>query len=163
MHRSATFSPCRRYRYTLLRRWGDGPVCMFIGLNPSTADETQDDPTIRRCIRYAQGWGFGGLLMANIFAWRDTDPRGMKAAEDPVGPGNDHALRGAYKLSALVVAAWGAHGEHMGRGHAVRAMLPRLHYLRLTKGGHPGHPLYLPASLRPVEWAASNAEVTGRA
>lgn len=162
MQSGADISPCGLYRYDLWRRWSQiGGVVMFVGLNPSTADATLDDPTIRRCIGFARAWGFGGLVMTNLFAWRATDPRDMRAAARPVGPRNDDALRYHYEHSSCAVAAWGAHGTHLGRDAAVRAMLPRLHYLRLTKDGHPGHPLYLPANLRPVEWVTPNAELNG--
>lgn len=156
MQRGADISPCGRYRYTLWRKWGPGGTVQFVGLNPSTADATLDDPTIRRCIGFARAWGFGGLMMTNLFAWRATDPRDMKAAADPVGPDNNGTLSAAYLNASLTVAAWGAHGTYLGRDAVVRRMLPRLHYLRLTKDGHPGHPLYLPASLRPVEWVTPN-------
>lgn len=125
---------------------------MFIGLNPSTADETQDDPTVRRCIRYAQDWGFNALYMTNIFAFRATDPLVMKRFDDPVGPQNDTALIRLAADAGIVIAAWGVHGTHMGRGDAVRLFLHRMHVLKLTKGGHPCHPLYLKADLKPVLW-----------
>jgi len=125
---------------------------MFIGLNPSIADATIDDPTIRRCIGFAKAWGYSGLMMTNLFAWRATEPRNMLAAENPVGPDNDRILSVAHDKAALTVAAWGVHGSHLDRNTAVRALLSRLHYLRLTKDGHPGHPLYLPSRLQPIEW-----------
>lgn len=155
MIRSAHFSDCRRWRYTLHRIWDEGsPYCQFIGLNPSTANETDDDPTVRRCIRYAQSWGYGGLVMTNAFAWRDTDPKGMKAQPDPIGPNNDAWLVAVASGAGMVVAAWGAHGAHMGRGNAVKTLLADsdLHVLGLTNCGHPRHPLYLRADLRPVPW-----------
>lgn len=157
MERSACLSACRHYRYTLRRRWGPGPAAVFIGLNPSTADETQDDATIRRCIRFARAWGFDALCMVNLFAYRATDPAEMTKADNPVGERdiNDATLRDVAKEAGVVVAAWGVHGTHRGRDAEVRALLPGLHYLRLTKDGHPGHPLYLPASLRPVAWVNS--------
>ena len=94
INRQTIFSPCRRYRYTLWRAWDmfNPGYVMFIGLNPSTADEVQDDPTIRRCIGYAKEWGYGAFCMTNIFAFRATDPRVMKAQADPVGPENDKWL-----------------------------------------------------------------------
>jgi len=163
METGAEISECGQYRYALWRRWSHGPQVLFVGLNPSTADATLDDPTIRRCIGFAKAWGYGGLLMANLFAWRATDPRHMIAASDPVGPRNDHALIKAHGQSALAVAAWGAQGSFLGRDRLVRALLPRLHILRLTKSGQPGHPLYLPSSLRPVPWvdAASGMATDG--
>lgn len=153
MERSATFSACRTYRYALWRRWGRGDYVMFIGLNPSTADETNDDPTIRRCIGFARAWGYGALCMANLFAFRATQPADMKRAADPVGAENDHVLRQLADQAGVVVAAWGAHGTYKGRDQSVRLLVPDLHYLRLTKDGHPGHPLYLPADLKPQRWS----------
>lgn len=152
MERSATLSPCRAYRYALWRRWGRGPYAMFIGLNPSTADETNDDPTIRRCIGFARAWGYEALCMTNLFAYRATEPADMKKAADPVGFENDGALETLARGAGVVVAAWGAHGTHQGRDKAVRSFVNGLHYLRLTKDGHPGHPLYLPANLEPQPW-----------
>lgn len=160
MKKSAVLSPCRRWRYSLTRDQSDQalPDCgyaLFIGLNPSTADETEDDPTIRRCMRFASDWGFTGLVMTNLFAWRATDPADMKAAADPVGPDNDQHLVQLAQGAGVIVAAWGVHGTHLGRDEVVKALpgiAGRLHYLRLTKSGHPGHPLYLPASLVPTPW-----------
>lgn len=152
--RQTIFSPCRSYRYALWREWigGEG-YAMFVGLNPSTADETQDDPTIRRCIAFAKAWGYAGLCMTNLFAFRATDPKDMKAAADPVGPDNNKHLGMLAQRAGVVVAAWGANGTHRGRDAEVRAMLDQaLHCLALTKDGHPGHPLYLPKTLKPVEF-----------
>ena len=152
MNSTATLSPCRTYRYSLTREWGRGLAVLFVGLNPSTADETMDDPTIRRCISFARNWGYARLHMANLFAFRATKPSDMKNAIDPVGPENDRHLLALAEDSVLTVAAWGVHGTFGGRHNAVHRMLPRLHYLRLTKDGHPGHPLYLPGNLKPVAW-----------
>lgn len=149
----ATFSPCRLYRYVLWRRWAESPrYAMFIGLNPSTADERTDDPTIRRCIRFASDWGYDGLCMTNLFAFRATAPEVMRQAADPIGPQNDDTLFAHAAHAAVVIAAWGVHGQHRGRDTAVRQMLPVLHYLRLTRAGLPGHPLYLPATSLPILW-----------
>lgn len=154
MKRSAEFSPCRRYRYALLRAWQpDRGFAMFVGLNPSTADETSDDPTIRRCIGFAKAWGYGALCMTNLFGYRATQPADMLAQADPVGPENDAYLLSMAAKADVVVAAWGTEGTFLKRDEHVRVLLGRkLHYLRLTKHGHPGHPLYLPADLQPVEW-----------
>lgn len=154
MSRSAVFSECRQYRYALYRYWdASKAAAMFIGLNPSTADETQDDPTVRRCIGYAQDWGYGGLIMTNIFAFRATDPNVMKAADEPIGAANDVWLQGLAGTAGVVVAAWGCNGTHLKRSDAVCMMLPDvLHYLRLTKRGYPQHPLYLPKTLTPTRW-----------
>ena len=155
----AIFSPCRRWRYLLWRRWDvDAPVVAFIGLNPSTADETFDDQTIRRCMNFAKLWGYGAMQMVNLFAFTATDPAVMKAAgSKAVGPRNDEYLLTVARRAQMVVAAWGVQGGHRGRADYVRRMLDddglRLHILRLSKSGrHPWHPLYLPASSRPVVW-----------
>ena len=152
----ATFSRCRKWRYLLWRRWGEGPVANFLMLNPSTADEVKLDPSCTRARVYAQKWGFGALIVTNIFGWRATDPDEMKASRDPVGRGNDRAILNAAVESALVVCAWGNHGEHLGRADAALRLLRTeripLHALRVNNSGHPAHPLYLPGSLRATPW-----------
>lgn len=158
MKRDATFSPCHTYRYTLWRSWGDDTpknFVMFIGLNPSTADAFQDDPTIRRCIGFAQSWGYGALCMANLFAFRATEPADMRAALDPIGPDNDKTLTDLAACASKIVAAWGTHGAHLGRDKQVLALLPDLYCLRQTKQGHPAHPLYLPKTLSPIPYTCS--------
>ncbi len=155
MDRSATFSSCRKYRYSLWRNWGGifaSGYAMFIGLNPSTADETKDDPTVRRCIGYAMDWGYAGLCMMNLFAFRAILPNVMKAAEDPVGPDNERALIDMAEHSGVIVAAWGIHGSHLGQDNKIWNIIPNLNYLKLTKDGFPGHPLYLQKSLKPILW-----------
>ena len=154
----ATFSSCRRWRYLLWRRWDEKkPVANFLMLNPSTADETQLDPTCSRARDYAERWGYGALIVTNVFGWRSTDPDVMKAAKDPVGPGNDAAIVRAAQESALVVCAWGNHGAHLKRSLAVTRLLleakVKLHALRVNTNGEPAHPLYLPGNLRPLAWA----------
>ena len=156
MQRGADISPCGLYRYTLWCAWGPGAWVNFCCLNPSKADATVNDPSFVRMMNFARAWGFDGLIVTNLFAYRATQPIDMKAASDPVGQLNDSALLYAHNFSRQTVAAWGAHGTYRGRDTEVRAILTPLHYLRLTKDGHPGHPLYLPASLRPVEWQTPN-------
>ena len=160
MEKRATFSFGRMYRYTLWRYWG-GPVliqnissgyAMFIVLNPSTADENNDDPTVRRCIGYAKEWGYNGLCMMNLFAFQTRYPKVMKAARDPVGPDNNKALMDIAEYAEVIIAAWGVPGSYLDRDQEVYDMLPQLHYLRLTKGGFPGHPLFLPKGLKPILW-----------
>jgi hypothetical protein len=153
----ATFSPCRRWRTLLWRKWDEGkPAANFLMLNPSTAHETALDPTCSRARDYAERWGYGALLVTNVFAWRATDPGKMKAAQDPVGKGNDAAILRAAKESELVVCAWGNHGAHLERSARVKSLLHEagiaLHVLRLNANGEPAHPLYLPGSLRPQRW-----------
>ena len=152
----AVFSPCRKYRYTLWREWlGGSGYLQVIGLNPSTADEVQDDPTVRRCIRFAQDWGYSALCMTNLFGYRATDPINMKKQKDPVGPDNDKWLVEVAESASLVVAAWGVHGVHNDRQRDVNYLLDdhiNCHHLGLTKEGHPKHPLYLRADTKPEQW-----------
>jgi hypothetical protein len=112
---SATFSLCRKYSYTLVRRWSDGPLLHFIMLNPSTADEVVNDPTVERCERRACMWHYGGLIVTNLFAWRSTDPAELRRVPDPVGPDNDEALVEAAHRAQLIVCAWGRDGALRGR------------------------------------------------
>ena len=147
----AKLSDCRKYRYALWRTWDDSkPYVMIVGLNPSTADETKDDPTLTRCIKFAKYWGYGGLCMANLFAFRATEPSDMMASSDPVGLENDSWLSKLSKDAGIVVAAWGNDGSHLGRSSAIKAMLPNLHCIKMNKSGEPAHPLYLRSSLVPT-------------
>lgn len=157
MSRQTILSADRLYRYALWREWigGEG-YAMFIGLNPSTADETQDDPTIRRCISFAKAWGYSGLCMTNLFAYRATKPVDMKAASDPVGSENNVHLLTLAEGAGVIVAAWGANGTFKERDAEVKRLLPNLHCLSLTKDGHPGHPLYLLKTLTPVPMGQIN-------
>lgn len=149
----AEFSKCRKYRYTLWRRWGPGKYCAFICLNPSTADETNDDPTVRRCINYAKDWGYDAFVMLNLFAWRATDPKDMKAQPDPIGDSNDWHILKTAKQAGIVVAAWGSHGTHLRRDEEVMSLMLsnhiQLHGLAFTQDGNPRHPLYLKKTLKP--------------
>jgi len=154
---SAVISLCGLYRYELQREvnpFGDGN-CLFLMLNPSTADAMQDDPTIRRCKAFAEAWGHKRLIVANLFSFRATDPRAMKEAADPIGPDGDEAIMDAVYCSGTVVCAWGAHGGHLDRDRQVIAMIrkvmPDVYCLNTTKNGFPCHPLYQPkdAVLKP--------------
>lgn len=152
----AIFSACRRYRYRLWREWGDEPPAVFIMLNPSTADEVDNDPTVERCERRARAMGYGGLRVANIFALRSTDPQALYTAADPVGPDNDAGILESVKGAGIVVCAWGGHGNLNGRGEQVLAMLKQAdithHYLVLNKDGTPKHPLYVGYDVLPTMW-----------
>ena len=153
MNSIAKFSPCRLYRYTLWRKWiGGKGYALVIGLNPSTADEVTDDPTVRRCSNYAKAWGYASLCMTNLFAYRATDPVVMKAVAEPIGPDNDRYLAECAQRAAVVVAAWGNHGTYRGRAGEVLGLLGELHFLRLTQSGQPAHPLYLRKTLTPTRW-----------
>ena len=138
-------------------QWGySGFKIAFVMLNPSTATEVQNDPTVERCERRARALGYGAFRVTNIFAWRDTDPKAMRTVADPVGPENDAAIAGAAHWADTVIAAWGAHGEHLDRGRAVESLLRAtgqpLFHLGLTKAGHPRHPLYIRYSVQPSPW-----------
>lgn len=150
--RSAEFSPCRTYRYTLRRRWREGnDFVQFIGLNPSKADETTDDNTIRVCTSFAKKWRYDGLIMTNLFAYRATDPRVMKRAENPVGSENDKYLLKVAEKARIIVAVWSIHGKHLGRDESVKKLFPnRLLCIGRSKEGHPWHPLYKPGNLVPI-------------
>jgi hypothetical protein len=153
------FSPCRIYRYRLdhVIDESNDRALAFCMLNPSTADENQLDPTLRRCRNFADRWGFGRMIIGNLFAFRATDPADMKSAVDPVGPDNDDALREIAYEADLVVCAWGAHGDYMGRDEHVTATLRRirdLHALSFTASDMPRHPLYLRGDLKPQPFRA---------
>jgi hypothetical protein len=144
------------YRYRLERHWCEGRgLCAFVMLNPSTADEHRDDPTIRRCIGFARHWGYAGLIVANLFARRATDPLTLFAAHDPVGdPANRDAILGAIDEAALILCAWGHFPAAADRGRQAIALVHQRggtpYCLGLTKRGAPRHPLYVPATTRPM-------------
>lgn len=151
----AVFSPCRRYRYRLWRSWSGGVGTLnFLMLNPSTADEVENDPTVERCERRAREWGYEKLIVTNLFAFRSTSPHELKQQADPVGPDNDAAIVKAAWESSQVICAWGEHGAHLGRSDAVLKLLAGidLFALRINSGGQPAHPLYLSYGLKPVRW-----------
>lgn len=153
MKTDAKFSKCRKYRYALWRTWDDTkPLVMIIGLNPSTADETENDPTITRCINFAKSWGYGGVCMANLFAFRATEPNDMKASPEPVGLDNDAWLVKLSKEADIVVAAWGNHGSFLKRSNIVKDALSSLYFIKMNKSGEPAHPLYLKSNLKPLPW-----------
>ena len=146
---TAVFSEDRRYRYLLRRRVGDSEKrVLFVMLNPSQADEERNDPTIRRCIGFARGWGFGVLEVVNLFAFMSTNPKVLLEAEDPVGSGNDGAIRTAMQSADFIVLAWGNNGLlHEKRATEVTAMVRKAaqpYCLGLTVKGAPKHPLRLP-------------------
>ena len=152
----AVYSDCEGYRYLLTRAWGAGQKALFIMLNPSTATEVQNDRTVERCERRARALGFGAFRVTNIFAYRATDPKVMRAAADPVGPGNDAAILHSVDWADQIVCAWGNHGLHLDRGAKVQALLqatgrPLLH-LGLTGQSQPKHPLYISYDQQPEPW-----------
>lgn len=153
----ALYSDCERYRYLLTRTWDEGGrKALFIMLNPSTATEVQNDPTVERCERRARALGFGAFRVTNIFAYRATDPKVMRAQADPVGPENDAAILQSLPWADQIVCAWGSHGAHLARGDAVAALLRAtskpLWHLGLTQACAPKHPLYIGYDVQLVLW-----------
>jgi len=157
--RTAEISPCGKYRYTLLRWFHPTPwkpCAIFVMLNPSTADHRNDDPTIRRCMGFARAWGLGGVKVINLYAYRATKPSELWTADDPVGPENDAWLETEVytgTVGAPVVAAWGVNAkpERVAQVMALRGF-DNLQCLGVTKGGHPRHPLYVPAVTKLERW-----------
>lgn len=148
----ANFSECGRYRYSLKRQWADGPRVLFVMFNPSTADHTEDDPTIGRCISFAKSWGFGSLQVGNLFAYKTPYPVELFRESSPIGDENDQWLADLSKTADLTVAAWGNNGKFMGRGKAVLPSLNNPHFLKMTKQNEPWHPLYLSRELKPLAY-----------
>lgn len=145
---SAIFDATRRYRYVLMREWLFGEhTCVFIMLNPSTADEEVLDPTVRRCVDYAQRWGYKRLIVLNLFAWRSTDPSQLKVVEAPVGEENLHWIRSsAMRSDSRIVCAWGKDGRLFDQDRRVLEVLngTALWCLGENQDGTPVHPLYQP-------------------
>lgn len=158
----AAISDDSMYRYLLGRIWGDGNLLGWVMLNPSTADGTVDDATIRRCVDYAKRWGFGGILVANLFNFRATDPKVMRAAPDPIGPDWAKWLEAFWLRSSQVVVAWGSSCRWRAQPHRDRDVLAHLRSLRplgvpilclkKSKHGFPVHPVRQRADLQPIEY-----------
>ena len=154
----ATFSQCMQYRYKLWRKFKEGAdTVLFIMLNPSTADEMKNDPTVERCERRAKSMKFAEMVVCNIFALRSTSPKALSNIDfSPVGEDNDNAILTEASKAKLVICAWGTHGKINGRGKYVRSILLSnsvdLHVLATSKSGEPKHPLYLRNDLQPIPW-----------
>lgn len=160
----ADMSDCGTYRYALGRRWARGPALTFLMLNPSTADGTTDDPTLRRCVSFATREGCGAIVVVNLFAYRATNPAALHTVPDPIGPGNDTSLIAAFRVARehdrKVVAAWGAHPAATTRADAVLALpgvCGSLHALGSTKAGHPRHPLYVHGEAPLTSWSPTGS------
>ena len=160
---SAVISACGLYRYSLTREIDqsfDNPAyhgggVLFVMLNPSTADATENDPTIRRCIGFSHAWGRDFLHVVNLYAYRATLPNTLWLVDDPIGPENDKHIEQLAEDCNLTVCAWGSPGPDAQRAKHVRGLLENrgpVYYLRLNKDGSPGHPLYLPKALKPTRW-----------
>lgn len=156
MRTGAQFSPCRKYRYLLWRIWNESRdrLCTWILLNPSTANENRDDPTIKRCMRRAVNDGWGGLLVVNLFGWRSTFPMSLVKAADPIGSENDNAILRAVQGVGIVLCGWGRHGKIQSRDERVLRLLREVnakpYALSFNSDGTPKHPLYVPYSTSPV-------------
>ncbi len=170
----ARISKDGRYRYRLWREWrgthdvnnwrwfdryheyGEPKPCVFIMLNPSTADGNTDDPTIRRCVAFAKSWNYERLVVVNLFAYRATNPRELLALndiDDPVGPDNYSSIEDITAKAGITICAWGTNGSHLGQDETVRGwIVGKTHSLGLTKHGYPRHPLYLPADTKPIPY-----------
>jgi hypothetical protein len=147
---AAWYSPDRQYRYALVRRWSDTPPDVWVMANPSTATADADDPTIRRVCGFSRGWGAGGVVVVNLFAYRSTDPDLLDTVEDPVGPLCDRVIDLAIPVGGRTVLAWGTPGRRAGRPSVVLERLDGpLWCLTHLQDGTPGHPLFKPATLRP--------------
>ena len=153
------FSRCRNYRYSLKRAWmkteENKKQVLFIGLNPSTADSKSDDPTIRRCVKFASSWGFNAIEVVNLFSFQATYPRDLFEEEFPVGPRNDFWINQAYRLSALTIACWGSMGNYRNRSKNITSSLENLFCIKRNKDGTPSHPLYLDSRLTPSPYLES--------
>lgn len=146
----ASFSRDRKYRYALWRIWDDQlPMINIIGLNPSTADETVNDPTMRRCASFAKEWGYGGFYMTNLFGFRTPYPDQLLKAKDPIGPYNDKWIRKIYKKVDKVVLGWGAKGDVLSRDEVIfKIVKDKAYCIDITKHGFPKHPLYIKAGTK---------------
>lgn len=160
MDKSAIISKCGNYRYLLRRIWGEGDkMISFVMLNPSTADSFEDDPTIRRCIGFAQKWGFSGMYILNLFAYRSTDPKELLKVDDPIGESNQMYLSDYTSISEMIVLAWGNYSiveklksKFPEYSPYVRNKKPELHCLGQNIKGDPKHPLYLKKDLKPINY-----------
>ena len=148
---TAIFSDCGRYRYLLKRTWAEGPVCLYVGLNPSTATASSDDATVRKCMALARAWGFSGITLANLFAVRCRYPQILSTQQDPVGPQNDQFLIHAIKKAHTVVAMWGnqglkSYGLPIRRDRHILSLRDDWQCVGITQQGAPRHPLYIAKS-----------------
>lgn len=160
----ALYSDCEAYRFGLWRRWAEGPCLLYVMLNPSTATELANDPTIERCQRRAVQLGFAAMRIANLFGWRATRPEDLRRAADPVGAGNDRVLADWAVSSEMVLAAWGVHGALLGRaGQVAPRLAGDVRHLGLTKEGHPRHPLYVSYKVAPQPWPLAQRYAGGNA
>ena len=153
----AEFSKCKNYRYSLGRQWDSFlPRVLFVGLNPSRADENSDDPTIRRCINFAKAWGYGGLCIVNLFAFCTHDPKELFKAKNPIGPKNDSMIKKRIANFEKVILIWGNHGSFLKRNESILKLIKKPFCLKINKKGAPAHPLYLKGTLKPIPYNFKN-------
>ena len=157
MQTGAVFSPCKKYRYRLWRVWDSTKkTIVFLMLNPSIADESQNDPTVERCQRRAIAMGYGGIQVINIFGLVSTDPQGLYTCDDPVGPENNAAILDAVEGAGVIVCAWGTHGKHVHRARDVVHLLKTAgvtpQCLGRNSDGSPKHPLYVSYKVAPMAY-----------
>jgi hypothetical protein len=150
----AIFSDDRVYRYVLWRIWdSELPMVNIVGLNPATADEFTNDPTMRRCSAFAKSWGYGGFYMTNLFAYRTAYPKQLLKVENPIGADNDYWLNEIAARVDRVILAWGVNGTYLNRDNKVYEILKYKAYcIDKTKQGHPKHPLYLKSDMKPIKY-----------
>ncbi len=157
MTKGAFLSPCRSYRYSLVRQWQSGEdvkKVMFVCVNPSKADENRDDPTTRRCINFARQWGFGGLIITNAYAHRATDPDELKVAVEPIGPLNDGELEYQATQASQIVVAWGNSCPIDRERQVLRVLNSEVFCLGWTESLRPKHPVRLHADTeRQLFWS----------
>jgi hypothetical protein len=153
----AVMSASETYRYLLWRMWDGRPPLVFVLLNPSTADASVDDQTVRLCIRRAAVMGYGGVRIINLFALRATDPGALYTHPDPIGANNNLSILEAVRDAGMVICGWGRHGNHLNRANVVLGLLESKgiapHCLRVNKDGTPSHPLYLPGNIEPIPYS----------
>lgn len=150
--KGAEFSEDRKYRYKLWRIWDDTkPIVMFIGLNPSTANEFDSDPTITRCINFAKSWGYGGMYMCNLYTYVSTDPKKLQTSGEDLSINNRILLETKLECE-IVVFCWGCFKGIDKRAQLVAEIFDEPYCIRITKSGKPEHPLYLPSDLKPIRF-----------
>ena len=148
----AVFSPDGRYRYALWRVWSPAlPLLLFVGLNPSTANHTMNDPTITRCIKRATRQGFGGLLVGNLFSLVSSNPEILVGDDQAVGPDTDAYLQKMITMATCVLCAWGSFPAVKDRSATVLDMIPEPYCLGVNSDGQPKHPLYIPYRVQMVK------------
>jgi hypothetical protein len=148
MNRRAIMSEDTKYRYQLSRSWDETKRCiLFIMLNPSTADDITDDPTIRRVINFSKSWGYGSVLIGNLYAYRSTDPKVLKTIENPIGEDNISHISQLIEISDKVVYAW---GNNQKEPDWLTKLVEEPYCIDISKKGIPKHPLYLKGDMLPV-------------